>query len=206
MKKYKFITFEGVEGCGKSTQSKLLANLLSKKNIANILTREPGGTETAEEIRKILVNGDVAKLDGTTETLLNFAARRDHIEKLIKPAMEKGSIVISDRFSDSTIAYQGYGHKVDLATIKSIQENSIGNFKPDITFLIDVEIESTTKRIANRPENNRYEAMDLYFHKRVQRGFDEISKNDSHRFRIINGNRSIEAIHKDILFCLGLAN
>ena len=159
MKKYKFITFEGVEGCGKSTQSKLLANLLSKKNIANILTREPGGTETAEEIRKILVNGDVAKLDGTTETLLNFAARRDHIEKLIKPAMEKGSIVISDRFSDSTIAYQGYGHKVDLATIKSIQENSIGNFKPDITFLIDVEIESTTKRIANRPENNRYEAM-----------------------------------------------
>ncbi len=206
MKKYKFITFEGVEGCGKSTQSKLLADFLSKNDIPVLLTREPGGTEVAEEIRKILVNGEVNKLDGITETLLNFAARKDHIEKLIKPAIAQNKIVISDRFFDSTIAYQGYGHKVNLEDIKSIHKSSIGDFEPDITFLIDVEIESTSRRIVNRPENNRYEAMDLYFHKRVQRGFEEISKSDNRRFRVINGNRSIEDIHRNILFCLDLEN
>lgn len=197
--KYKFITFEGIEGCGKSTQSKLLFNFLQEKNIPAILTREPGGTKTAEEIRSILVNGDVDKLDGISETLLNFAARRDHITKLIKPALKEDKIIISDRFFDSTLAYQGYGHGEDLKIIKNIQQNSIGNFTPDITFLIDVDIEKTLERISQRSDNNRYEEMDLQFHKRVQNGFLEIAKENPKRFKIIDGTKSIEEIHREIL-------
>ncbi len=197
--KYKFITFEGVEGCGKSTQSKLLFEFLQAKNIQTILTREPGGTKTAEEIRSILINGEVNKLDGISETLLNFAARRDHVEKLIKPSLKEEKIVISDRFFDSTFAYQGYGHKEDLDIIKNIQKISIGDFAPDITFLIDVDIKKTLKRISQRKENNRYEEMNLAFHKRVRNGFLEIAKNNKERFRIINGEKSIEEIQKEIL-------
>jgi dTMP kinase len=202
--KYKFITFEGVEGCGKSTQSKLLAEFFQKRNIQTVLTREPGGTKVAEEIRKILVNGDVNKMDGVTETLLNFAARRDHIENLIKPALKEKKIVISDRFFDSTLAYQGYGYEGDLENIKRIQESSIGNFAPDITFLIDIDVDITMQRIQNREDNNRYEDMSLYFHKRVKNGFDDISKINKNRFRVINGKKSIKEIHQDILFCLEL--
>ncbi len=202
--KYKFITFEGIEGCGKSTQSKLLAEFFQKRNIQTVLTREPGGTKVAEEIRKILVNGDVNKMDGITETLLNFAARRDHVEDLIKPALKEKKIVISDRFFDSTLAYQGYGYEGDLENIKRIQESSIGNFAPDITFLIDIDVDITMQRIQNREDNNRYEDMSLYFHKRVKNGFDDISKINKNRFRVINGKKSIKEIHWDILFCLEL--
>ena len=202
--KYKFITFEGVEGCGKSTQSKLLSNFLQEKNISHILTREPGGTKAAEEIRNVLINGSVNKLDGISETLLNFAARRDHIENLIKPQIKKGDIVISDRFFDSTTAYQGYGYQIDLNLIKNIQENAIANFKPDITFLIDIDVNKTFQRIKNRPDNNRYEKMDLEFHQRIRNGFLEIAKNNQDRIIIIDGNNSIEAIHQKIIAALHL--
>ena len=197
--KYKFITFEGVEGCGKSTQSKLLFNFLQQKNIDTILTREPGGTQVAEEIRAILINGDVNKLDGISETLLNFAARRDHVEKLIKPSLKDNKIIISDRFFDSTFAYQGYGYGENLEIIKNIQQSAIGNFSPDITFLIDIDVEKTLKRIQSRADNNRYEDMDLKFHQRVRNGFLEISKSNKKRFRVIDGTKSIEEIHQEIL-------
>jgi len=197
--RYKFISFEGVEGCGKSTQSKLLFEYLKKQNIDAVLTREPGGTKVAEEIRAILVNGDVNKLDGISEILLNFAARRDHVEKLIKPTIKQNQIVITDRFFDSTFAYQGYGYKEDLQIIENIKENSIGNFKPDITFLIDIDVEETLKRVQNREGNNRYEEMDLAFHKRVGEGFLQIAKDNPDRIKIINGKKSIEEIQKEII-------
>ncbi len=194
----KFITFEGIEGSGKSTQVKLLHKYFLDKNIAAVLTREPGGTKLAEEIRALLVNGDVDKMDGVCETLLNFAARRNHIEKLIKPALAEGKIVICDRFFDSTIAYQSFGQNVDLELIKKVQEAAIGEFKPDITFLIDVDVEVAFERIKNRADNNRYEKMDQNFHQKVRRGFLEIAKNDA-RIVMIDGNQNEQEIHQQIL-------
>lgn len=197
--KIKFITFEGVEGSGKSTQAKLLHQYFLDKKIPAILTREPGGTKLAEEVRGLLVNGAVDKMDGICETLLNFAARRDHIEKLIKPSLNQGQIVISDRFFDSTIAYQGYGHNVDSLVIQNIHEAAIGKFKPDITFLIDVNVEQAFERIKARQDNNRYEKMDKNFHQKVHDGFLTIAKNNSKRIVIIDGNQTIEQIHQQII-------
>jgi dTMP kinase len=198
-KKFKFISFEGVEGCGKSTQTKMLFEYFLSKKIPAILTREPGGTKAAEEIRNLLIHGEIDKLDGTTEVLLNFAARRDHVRKLIKPSLEAGKIVISDRFFDSTFAYQGFASGVDLAVIESIKTAAIGDFAPDITFLIDVDIEVAMKRILGRDSNNRYEKMSLEFHQSVRDGFLEIAKANKKRIKIIDGNLSAEKIHQKIL-------
>lgn len=195
----KFITLEGVEGSGKSTQSKLLCQYFLEQKKLAILTREPGGTKLAEEIRNLLVNGDVDKMDGVCETLLNFAARRNHVEKLIKPALNRGEIVISDRFFDSTIAYQSFGQNVDLKTIESIQKAAIADFTPDITFLIDVDIEVSFERIKARADNNRYEKMDKNFHQKVRSGFLEIAKNNPQRVVVIDGRQSVEKIHQDII-------
>src|SRR5574344_1807397 len=120
--KGKFITFEGVEGAGKSTQSKLLVEYLNNNGVEAVWTREPGGCEGAEEIRKLLINGSVNKWDGITELLLMYAARRDHTEKKIKPLLAEGKVVISDRYFDSSLAYQGYGHNLDLSKIQKIRE------------------------------------------------------------------------------------
>lgn len=197
-KKYKFITFEGIEGCGKSTQTKMLLEFLGKKKIPAILTREPGGTSVAEEIRSLLINGDVNKLDSTTEVLLNFAARRDHVKKLIKPAIDAKKIVISDRFFDSTMAYQGFAGGVDLAVIEKIKSAAIADFEPDITFLIDLDVKTAMKRILKRDSNNRYEKMSLEFHESVRSGFLEIAKANKKRFKIIDGSDSVQKIHKKI--------
>jgi len=194
----KFITFEGIEGSGKSTQVKLLHKYFLDKNIPAILTREPGGTKLAEEIRSLLVDGDVDKMDGVCEVLLNFAARRNHIEKLIRPALAKGEIVICDRFFDSTIAYQSFGQNVDLELIRKVQEAAIGEFKPDITFLIDVDVDVAFERIKNRADNNRYEKMDKNFHQKVRKGFLEIVKSDS-RIVMIDGNLDEKKIHEEIV-------
>lgn len=198
-KKYKFITFEGIEGCGKSTQTKKLSEFLLKKKIPSILTREPGGTRVAEEIRNILVNGEIDKLDSTTEVLLNFAARRDHIKKLIKPAIDAKNIVICDRFFDSTVAYQGFAGGVDLAVIEKIKKAAIADFEPDITFLIDVDVKVAMKRILKRGDNNRYEKMSLEFHESVRAGFLEIAKANKKRFKVIDGSEPPAQVHKKIL-------
>ena len=194
----KFITFEGIEGSGKSTQTKLLYQYFLEQNIPAILTREPGGSKVAEEIRLLLVNGDVDKMDGICETLLNFAARRDHIKKLIEPALAKGEIVICDRFFDSTIAYQSFGQNVDLQIIKTIQSSAIREFAPDITFLIDVAVDVAFERIKTRADNNRYEKMDKNFHQKVRQGFLEIAKNNPTRVILIDGNQSAIAIQNII--------
>jgi dTMP kinase len=130
--------------------------------------------------------------------LLNFAARRNHIEKLIKPALAEGKIVVCDRFFDSTIAYQSFGQNVDLELIKKVQEAAIGEFKPDITFLIDISVEVAFERIKSRADNNRYEKMDQNFHQKVRKGFLEIAKNNS-RIVMIDGNQDEREIHKLII-------
>jgi dTMP kinase len=198
-KKYKFITFEGIEGCGKSTQTKMLLEFFQKKKIPAILTREPGGTMVAEEIRNLLINGEIDKLDGTTEVLLNFAARRDHVRKLIKPSLADKKIVISDRFFDSTLAYQGFAGGVDLAVIEKIKSAAIADFEPNITFLIDLDVKVAMQRILKRDSNNRYEKMSLEFHQAVRTGFLEIAKANKKRFRVIDGSDSPSKIHKKIL-------
>lgn len=198
--KGKFITFEGVEGAGKSTQSKLLVEYLNNNGIEAIWTREPGGCEGAEEIRKLLINGAVNKWDGLTELLLMYSARRDHTEKKIKPALKNGLVVVSDRYFDSTTAYQGYGHQLDLNKIKDIQKIVLEDFKPDLTFILDLDVEKGLERTDIRGEKNRYEDMKIDFHNRVRNGFLNISKEDTERVKLINvENKSIEEVQKEIL-------
>jgi dTMP kinase len=195
----KFITFEGIEGSGKSTQTNLLYQYFLDRKTPAALTREPGGTKVAEEIRNILINGEIDKMDGICETLLNFTARRHHIENFIKPALDLKKTIICDRFFDSTVAYQGFGQNIDLKIIENIQRLAIGDFKPDITFLIDVDVSVAFERIKARAENNRYEKMDKNFHQKVKKGFLQIAKDNSNRVVIINGSRDVKEIHQEIL-------
>jgi dTMP kinase len=196
--KYKFITFEGVEGCGKSTQSKILHDSLTQKNILATLTREPGGTKASEKMREILLSDDFEPLESKTESFLNFAARIEHVEKLIKPKVSNNELVICDRFFDSTIAYQGYGFGNDINKIKILNDIAIGKFTPDITFLIDIDVEKCFARISDRKTNNRYERLDLDFHKRVRQGFLSLAKNHK-RIKVIDGEQSIDEISEQIL-------
>lgn len=198
--KGKFITFEGVEGAGKSTQSKLLVEYLNNNGIETVWTREPGGCEGAEEIRKLLVNGSVNKWDGITELLLMYAARRDHTEKKIKPLLKEGKVVISDRYFDSTMAYQGYGYQLDLNKIKIMQKLVLDEFKPDLTIILDLDVLKGLERTDKRGEKNRYEDMKVEFHKRVRNGFIEIAKEEQNRVKLINvENKSIEELQKYII-------
>jgi dTMP kinase len=199
----KFITFEGGEGGGKSTQSKLLVQAFEKSGLPIIHTREPGGTTGAEDIRQLLVTGEVAKWDATTETLLHLAARKDHINKLILPALQSGKYVISDRFSDSTMSYQGYGHGLGRAIIEQLQNLAIGNFKPDLTIILDIPIDTGITRANSRGDKeNRYEKMGKDFHARVREGFLEIAKLEPERCVLINAGDTIENIHRQIVECV----
>jgi len=198
MKNYNFITFEGIEGCGKSTQVKNLQEFFVKNNLDCLATREPGGSEIGNKIRQILLDKNHNLINPKTELLLNFASRIEHIEQKIKPALKQNKKVICDRFFDSTIAYQGYAMGVDLNQIKQIQEIAIGNLVPDITFLIDLPVEIAFERIKSRSENNRYESMNIDFHQKVRHGFLEIAKNNP-RFAIIDGSKSREEISNQII-------
>lgn len=197
--KGKFITFEGVEGAGKSTQSKLLVEYLNTNGIKAIWTREPGGCEGAEEIRKLLVNGAVNKWDGITELLLMYASRRDHTEKKIKPFLKEGYVVVSDRYLDSTMAYQGYGYDLDLNKIKEVQKVVLDDFLPDLTIILDLDVIEGLQRTDKRGEKNRYEDMKVDFHNRVRNGFLNIAKQNTDRVKLINvKNKTIENLQKEI--------
>ena len=200
MSKGKFITFEGGEGSGKSTQSRLLVESFRKYNINVLNTREPGGTAGAENIRQLLVTGDIHKWEPLTETFLHLAARKDHVEKLIKPSLAKGVFVICDRFSDSTISYQGYGHGLGITLINQLQLLAIENFKPDLTFILDIDIDKGISRADKRGNTeDRYEKMGIKFHKKVRKGFLDIAKKDNKRCQLINADDTIENIHNRII-------
>jgi len=190
----KFITFEGIEGCGKSTQAKKLHEYFA----GSILTREPGGTKAGEKIREILIDEKIEKLEAKTELFLNFAARLEHVEKLIKPALAQNKMVISDRFFDSTYAYQGSAFGLDYQLIDEVKKMTIGDFIPDVTFLIDVPVELAFQRIEGRAGNNRYEKFSLDFHQKVRDGFLLLAKKNP-RIIVIDGTKSPEEIFQKIL-------
>ena len=189
MSKGHFITLEGGEGAGKSTQIKRLAAALEGAGIKAITTREPGGAPGAEEIRNLLVNGNTDRWAPMAEVLLHTAARAEHLDKTVMPALKDGSWVISDRFSDSTMAYQGYGHGVDKGVIENIHHDAFGDFKPDLTLIIDISPDAGLARAGARGDEgeDRYERMGDGFHQRIRAGFLEIAKNDSARCVVIDG-------------------
>ena len=202
--KGRFITFEGGEGAGKTTQIKLLAEHLTRQGHEVVTTREPGGTPEAEKIRDLLVQKDGGNWDPLSECLLFFTARRMHVETLIKPALSAGKTVISDRFFDSTIAYQGYGHGFDLAQIAKVQEISIGDFKPDLTFLLDLPVEDGLRRSKKRLSEaesgeDKFENLDLSFHQKLRDGFLQMAQHEPDRFRVIDATRIINEIKESIL-------
>lgn len=199
MPKARFITLEGGEGTGKSTQIKLLSEWLISLGHAVITTREPGGSLGAEQIRKLLVEGDVARWDGITESLLHFAARRDHLVKTVFPALEKGCWVICDRFADSTYAYQGVGHGIDKTILDSLYEAAVGTFQPDLTLVLDLPVKEGLKRAGARGEGeDRYERMGLPFHESLRQAFLAIAVENPDRCEVVDASGSIDEIHQAI--------
>lgn len=202
MKKGFFITLEGGDGCGKSTQCKMLLDFLSKKGIDFVMTREPGGSEAAEEIRKIILSGNKEKWDSISETLLFFAARRSHLVDKIWPAMDQGKWVVSDRFADSTMAYQGYGRGDGLLTkndIEMLYKLVAGDFKPDLTIILDMAPEDALQRVDKRGEKDRMEGMDLSFHHNLRNAFLDIAKREPERCAVINAAQEPQKVHEDIV-------
>ena len=195
-----FITFEGGEGAGKSTQVKRLGEQLQARGREVVLTREPGGAPGAEAIRKLLVEGAASRWDGITEALLHTAARRDHLVKTVWPALNAGKVVISDRFVDSTVAYQGYGHGIDQALLGALYRAAAGDFRPDLTVIIDVPLDVGLKRAAGRGgAENRYENMDRSFHERLRQGFLAIAAAEPNRCKIIDGAKDPDQVHADVM-------
>jgi dTMP kinase len=199
MAKGKFITFEGGEGAGKSTQIALLAAALRRTGRRILETREPGGSPGAEEIRELLVHGEVGRWDGMTEALLHFAARREHLVHAVFPALEAGTWVLSDRFADSTMAYQGYGHDLGPAPIEALYSLVVGEFRPDLTVILDLPIDQGLRRAeGRRAGGDRYERMDGGFHERLRQGFLEIARAEPGRCVVIDASGTVEGVHEAV--------
>ena len=201
-KKPFFIVFEGVEGCGKSYQSKKLFNNLKKRKIKVLITREPGGTKSAELIRNLILkdyfkNSNLEKFDKYTDTLLYLAARNEHVKTKIKPALKQKRIVICDRFIDSTIAYQVYGKKVNIKFIKNIHKYILNGLKPNLTFVLKVSSKSSRKRLSKRKGKNRYDNFSQSFYDKAQKSFIKIAKNKKNYF-ILDSSENNSYLEKKI--------
>jgi dTMP kinase len=197
----RLITFEGGEGAGKSTQVVRLAERLRARGVDPVLTREPGGSASAEDIRALLVKGDPGRWTPMTEALLHYAARLEHLERTVRPALNAGRWVISDRFADSTVAYQGYGHRLGRETIERLHRFLLGDFAPDLTLILDIPVAEGLQRVAARSgshHENRYERMDGGFHERMRQGFREIAAREPARCVVVDANRDVDAIAADV--------
>ena len=195
----KFITLEGGEGVGKSTQIARLAERLEGAGVGVITTREPGGAPGADTIRSILVSGDTDRWDPMSEALLNFAARREHLIRTIWPALERGHWVLSDRFADSTMAYQGYGHGIDRELIGALYRAAVGDFRPGLTIMLDLPVAEGLRRAAQRNGaadggEDRYERMDVAFHERLRAGFLEIAAAEPDRCVVIDATGELDGV------------
>lgn len=198
-----FITFEGGEGAGKTTQINRLAQSLTNQGLKVITTREPGGTPEGEKIRDLIVQREGGKWSPVSETLLLFAARSLHVQRVIKPALDDGHIVICDRFTDSTRAYQGYGHGVEMKIIEDLNQTVLKGLEPDLTFILDIEpkagLSRSERRLASealdiKQKEDRFESLDLSFHEKLRKGFLEIADNNKERCVVLDASKSLKEI------------
>lgn len=203
-----FITFEGGEGAGKTTQINRLAQSLTNQGLKVITTREPGGTPEAEKIRDLLVQREGGKWTPISEALLLFAARSLHVQRVIKPALDDGHIVICDRFTDSTRAYQGYGHGLDMKIIEDLSETVLKGLEPDLTFILDIDpkagLSRSERRLASealdiKQKEDRFESLDLSFHEKLRRGFLEIADQNKGRCVVLDASQSLNEIAEKTL-------
>jgi len=195
----RFITLEGGDGSGKSTQIALLLAALKKQRIKALATREPGGAPGAEEIRKLVLTGEPGRWDVMTETLLMFASRSDHVLRTIKPALKQGTWVVCDRFTDSTYAYQGAGGGLDRELIRRMETLVLGDFRPDLTFILDLPVEAGLARTHGRGhDETRFEKFDAAFHQRLRQAYLAIAKRNPERCVVIDATQDSEAVAEDI--------
>lgn len=201
----KLITFEGIEGCGKTTQIKMAGEYLMARGISFIITEEPGGTPLGREIRKILLNRWPYPISPTAELLLFAAARSQHINDVILPTLEEGKWVLCDRFFDATLVYQGFGRGLDINLIKNLHNLSSASLKPSLTILLDLPVDVGLGRAMDRiahtggivPED-RFEREERGFHQKVREGYLYLAKEEAERYRIIDASRDMDAVHRDV--------
>ncbi len=199
MRRGKLITFEGVDGCGKSTQMRLLEQYLMKRGVAVISTREPGGTELGKKIRSALLDGEKGSVEPLAELLLYAADRAHHVRRVIMPALSEGKVVLSDRFYDATTVYQGYARGFDLTLVNQLNELATGGLKPDLTLLFDLDVETGLRRTRKRGDDtsgaaqpDRLDQEPMEFHERVRDAYLEIAAREPQRFRVIPAAGSVE--------------
>lgn len=197
-----FITFEGADGCGKTTQQMLAADYLESKGYEVLITREPGAKGLGEDIRKILLDykGPVSE---RCESLLFLADRAQHVDNMILPAIEKGQIVLCDRYTDSTVAYQGYGRQQNLERIKKLNDFATNLLKPDLTFVFDIDVETSMQRVGK--EKDRMESEGKEFHNRVRNGYLKLAEEEPNRIKVLDAAKSIDEIHEEVVNILEAA-
>ncbi len=191
-----FITFEGPDGCGKTTQMNLLAQYFEKKGKRVVLTREPGGKGLGEKVREILLNYD-GEVSDRCESFLFLADRAQNIDIIVKPAVKQGEIVLCDRHIDSTVAYQGYGRGLDINEINMLNNLATGGKKPDLTLVFDVDVETSMKRVGK--EKDRMESAGIEFHNRVRNGYLELATQEPDRIKVLDATKTIEEIHEKVI-------
>ena len=199
----RFITMEGIEGAGKSTQMDVIRDFLSKQGIAPVVTREPGGTPLGESVRRLLLDPGNRGMSTDTELLLVFAARAEHLSQVIEPALAAGEWVLSDRFTDATFAYQGGGRGADSARIAVLEDWVQGGLRPDLTLLLDLPVESGMARIAERGEPDRFEREDAAFFGRIRETYLQRAAAEPQRFRRIDASAPLEAVSREVLEAVG---
>lgn len=193
-----FISLEGVEGTGKSTQLEFILDYLSKHDKQVIASREPGGTEVGERIRDLLLAKEIEAMHAETELLLMYAARMEHIKKVIEPALAKGQWVVSDRFFDATYAYQGYGRGVDLKRIDILNQFTVADIQPDLTILLDVTLDVSEQRVSSRGHRDRFEIEERDFFTNVRNGYLSLAKKHKKRIEVIDATKSLAQVRSDI--------
>lgn len=197
-----FITLEGIDGCGKSTQREMLAEKLKSRGFETVVTREPGGTVIGEGIRQLLVSDASVHIAPTTELLLYVAARAQHVAELIRPSVDAGRIVISDRYTDSTVAFQGYGRGLDLDVIESLNRFATAGLKPDLTIVFDLDPNTARSRSVSRPVGGLLGAFDEQhadFHERMRAGYLKMAKDDPSRIRVVDASGSADETHGQVM-------